>query len=82
MDLKDVIKKPIITEKTTEATSLGKYTFEVDRRAEKKQIARAVDSFFGVHVQKVWTMMRPDKKKRAVVQLAEGEKIELFKTGD
>jgi large subunit ribosomal protein L23 len=82
MQLKDILKKPIITEKTTQANALGRYTFEVDRRADKRQIARAVEEFFEVHVQKVWTMTMAGKKKKAVVQLAEGEKIDLIKTGD
>lgn len=88
MDLKDVIKKPIITEKSTQATALAKYAFEVDRRANKKEIAQAVEKFFGVHPQKVWTATTPDKgrqtskKKKAIVQLAEGEKIDLFETGE
>lgn len=82
MDLNNVIKKPIITEKSTEATSLGKYAFQVDRRANKKEIAQAVEKFFGVHPLKVWTAMMPGKRKKAIVQLAEGEKIDLFKTGE
>jgi len=82
MDLANVIKKPIITEKSTEATGLGKYAFQVDRRANKKEIARAVEKFFGVHAQKVWTVMMPGKRKKAIVQLAEGEKIDIFETGE
>lgn len=88
MDLQEVIKKPIITEKSTQATALGKYAFEVDRRANKKEIAKAVEKFFGVHVRKVWTAMMPNrgrqtsKRKKAIVQLAEGEKIDLFETGE
>ncbi len=81
MDLSKVIKKPIITEKATGATALGKYAFEVDKRANKKEIARAVAKFLGVHPQKVWTINRGGKK-RTIVQLAEGEKIDLFETGE
>jgi len=92
MDLNNVIKKPIITEKSTESTGLGRYAFLVDRQANKKEIAQAVKRFFGVHPQKVWTVMMPGKKsakgrlssgrKKAIVQLAEGEKIDIFETGE
>jgi len=82
MDLNNVIKKPIITEKSTEATGLGRYAFLIDRKANKKEIAQAVKRFFGVHPQKVWTIMMPGKKKKAIVQLAEGEKIDIFETGE
>lgn len=93
MKLKNVIKKPIITEKSTKALSLGRYAFEVDRRANKAEIARAVEEFFKVHVHGVRTVMVRGKKKRigrfrqkfkqpdwkkAFVQLAEGEKIDAF----
>lgn len=82
MELAKVIKKPIITEKTTEVTSLGKYAFQVDRRANKKEIATAVEKFHNVHVQKVWTAMMSGKRKKAIVQLAKGEKIDIFETGE
>jgi len=92
MNLKDIIKKPIISEKSTEATSLGRYSFQVAREANKIQIAKAVEDLFDVHVQKVWTETMPKKKsakgrsssgqKKAIVQLAEGEKIDLFETGE
>lgn len=81
MDLTNVIKKPIITEKSTEATSLGRYTFLVDKKANKKEIAQAVKKFFGVQVQKVWTSMIRGRKK-AIIQLGEGEKIDIFETGE
>jgi len=82
MDLKEVIKKPMITEKSTQATALGKYSFWVDKRANKKEIARAVREFFGVKVKKVWTQTYQGKGKKAIVQLAEGEKIALFESGE
>jgi large subunit ribosomal protein L23 len=81
MDLAEVIKKPIITEKATQESAFGKYSFAVDKRANKKEIARAVAKFLGVTPQKVWTMVRSGQK-RAIVQLAEGEKIDLFETGE
>lgn len=85
MDLKNVIKKPLVTEKSTEATSFGRYSFEVDRRADKKTIKQAVEKYFGVHPQRVWLaaiLKKGKKRKKAIVQLAGGEKIDLFKTGE
>ena len=82
MNLKDVIKRPIITEKATAATALGCYTFEVDKRANKKEIARAVKEFFGVEVIGVRTITLGQKMKKAMVQLKEGSKIDIFQTGD
>ncbi|MFC1727748.1 50S ribosomal protein L23, partial [Patescibacteria group bacterium] len=72
MELKDILKKPIITEKTTRNASLGKYTFEVDKRATKKEVATAVEKFFGVQVLKTWTVTLRGKIKKATVQLKEG----------
>jgi large subunit ribosomal protein L23 len=97
MDLKDVLKKPLVTEKTNLQMAQGKYTFQVDRRATKKEVALAVAKTFGVHVQRVQAMMVPGKKKRMLktrketqkpdwkkttVKLKEGEKIDLFETGE
>lgn len=82
MDLKDVIKKPIISEKANEAISSNRYTFGVSPQANKKEITKAVEKFFNVHVKKVWSARISGKQKKAVVQLAEGEKIDLFKTGE
>lgn len=97
MKLKDVIKKPIITEKSTQEAASGKYTLQVDKRATKKEVGRAVEEVFGVKVRKVKTIIVKGKKKRigrrrrevaqpdwkkAVVQLAEGNKIDLFETSE
>jgi large subunit ribosomal protein L23 len=78
MNLGKVIKKPIITEKSTELTSLGKYTFLVDKRAKKGEVARAVEKHFDVHVNEVWITRARGGDKKAAVQLAEGEKLDLF----
>ncbi len=86
-----VILRPLITEKAQIMTSLNKYAFEVDRRANKLQIKDAVEHSFNVSVKAVNTCMmkgktrrygrnqtkQPDWKK-AIVTLAPGEKIELF----
>ena len=87
--LYDVIKKPLITEKSVTATTLGQYTFEVDKDATKVEIAQAVElAFPGRKVKKVRTVYMPShskrmgykfgrtkKKKKAIVTI-EGDPIE------
>jgi len=88
----DIIKKPVITEQSMEDMAEGKYSFAVDKRANKTEIKNAVEQVFGVKVKKVNTMnmkgkmkrmgvhvgKRPDWKK-AIVQLTEDSKtIEFF----
>ena len=82
MSLKDVIKGPLITEKTTQNTALGKYTFEVDKRATKKDVKRAVETYFKVKVLKVWTATFRKKRKKAIALLKEGDKIDIFESGE
>ena len=63
--LYDIIKKPIITEKSMMATTLGQYTFEVDKNATKVEIAQAVEQAFpGRKVKKVRTVYMPSHEKR------------------
>ena len=63
--LYDVIKRPIITEKSMMATSLGQYTFEVNMNATKVEIAQAVElAFPGRKVTKVRTVYMPSHEKR------------------
>ena len=63
--LYEVIRKPIITEKTMMATTLGKYTFEVLESATKVEIAQAVElAFPGRKVKKVRTVYVPSHAKR------------------
>ncbi|MCS1352557.1 50S ribosomal protein L23 [Mechercharimyces sp. CAU 1602] len=91
-DPRDIIRRPIVTEKSTDLTADGKYVFEVDLRANKTEIKKAVEAIFGVKVLKVNTIRqigkvkrygrysgrRPEKKK-AIVQLTEDSKsIEIF----
>ena len=92
MDPHQVILRPVISEKSYNLIeSEGQYTFEVDRRANKNQIKRAVEGAFEVRVQKVNTVNVRSKPKRqgltrgrtatwkkAVVKLVEGDRIELF----
>jgi len=87
-----VIRRPIITEKST----LGReeqnlVTFAVDPKATKHDVKRAVEQLFDVRVEDVRTMQQPRKKRRvgrfigtrpqwkkAIVRLAEGQSIEFF----
>ena len=63
--LYDVIKRPIITEKSMMATAQGQYTFEVNSNATKVEIAQAVElAFPGRKVKKVRTVYMPSHEKR------------------
>jgi len=88
----DIIDRALLTEKGTRLTEgENKYLFKVDRRANKLEIKRAVETLFKVKVEDVNTMNRKGKKKRertasygttaawkkAVVTLKAGETIEL-----
>lgn len=96
MDIAQVIKKPIITEKSTSLAAQNFYTFAVDPRATKPQIKEAVEKAFGVKVQKVRTanvrgkvrrvgprrrLVRLGGWKKATVKVKEGQKIEFFEAG-
>ena len=59
----DVLKRPIITEKMTGLNKKGQYAFEVDLRANKVEIAKAVSKLYGVNVASVNTM-RSDRYLR------------------
>jgi large subunit ribosomal protein L23 len=88
----EIIKRPIITEKSMLLVEeANKYTFSVDKRANKIQIAKAIEELFKVKVVKVNKINALPKKKRvgqhsgfkpaitkAIVTLAEGSKIEIF----
>ena len=67
MTSEDIIKRPIVTEKTSSDLEEGKYTFEVDKKATKIQIAHAVEEIFGVKVLKVNTVTVRGKEKRVGV---------------
>ncbi len=60
----DIIKRPIITERSMGQTEAKRYTFEVDRNANKIEIAKAVEEIFGVKVAKVNTLNMQGKAKR------------------
>jgi large subunit ribosomal protein L23 len=90
----EVIKRPIISEKSTALAELGnRFVFEVAPAANKQEIREAVQRLFNVKVREVRTMMMHGKVKRvgrfetkrpnwkkALVTLAEGQKIDFFQT--
>lgn len=92
MNLHDVIRRPLVTEKSNigrEEQNL--VTFAVDPRANKVDIRRAIEQLFSVRVLDVHTARMPRKKRRvgryegqrpawkkAIVRLAEGDQIEFF----
>ena len=90
-DARDVIKRPIITEKSYQLMEAGKYTFEVDRKSNKIDVKFACETIFDVKVEKVNIInVKPKKrrvgrhsgltnhKKKAIVTLAEGQRIADF----
>lgn len=60
----DIIIKPIITEESMEDMAYGKYTFKVDKRANKSEIKKAIENIFDVKVEKVNTINMSGKQKR------------------
>ncbi|SFT28817.1 50S ribosomal protein L23 [Paenibacillus sp. BC26] len=91
---RDIIKRPIITEQTSDFMASKKYVFEVDLRANKTEIKLAIQSIFKVKVSSVNTLRMPAKPKRygkhsgytsewkkAIVQLsADSNELEFFET--
>ncbi|SDW90407.1 LSU ribosomal protein L23P [Marininema mesophilum] len=91
-DPRDIIRRPLVTEKTTDLMEQNKYAFEVDLRANKSEIKRAIESIFGVKVDQVNTLRvkgkpkrfgrhtgRTSDRKKAIVKLTEDSKgIEIF----
>jgi large subunit ribosomal protein L23 len=88
---RDVLLKPVISEKSYRLADDGKYTFLVAPGANKTQIRQAVEEIFHVKVTGVNTINRPGKRrrtrfgwgtrvntKRAIVSLAAGERIDVF----
>jgi len=89
-DPRDVIVRPIVSEKSYSLIDQGKYTFEVDPTANKTEIKLAIEKIFGVKVASVNTINRQGKirrtrfgmgkrkdTKRAIVTLASGS-IDIF----
>ena len=91
MDKYQVIKRPIVTEKSTKLAEQLKYTFEVDKNANKIQIKQAVEEIFSVKVKSVNVINEIAKAKRvgqhsgfkpavskAIVTLEQGFKIDVY----
>jgi len=92
-DPRDVILRPVVSEKSYGLLDDGVYTFVVDPRSSKIEIADAIETIFNVQVAKVNTLNRKGKRKRnrksqtfgqrpdtkrAIVTLAAGGRIDLF----
>lgn len=88
--LYDVLRKPLMTEKTTNQGSFNKFAFEVSTRSNKEMIKEAVESIFNVKVDSVRTLMQKGKRKvfrgrvgqqsnwkKAVVTLKEGHTLDV-----
>jgi large subunit ribosomal protein L23 len=91
MDARQIVRQPIISEKSYALIAESKYTFRVHPQAHKTQIRSAVEEIFNVRVVDVRTMRQKPKPKRrgytsgttrswkkAIVELAPGERIESF----
>ncbi|MBA3398822.1 MAG: 50S ribosomal protein L23 [Acidimicrobiia bacterium] len=95
MNARELLIRPVVSEKSYELLAANKYTFRVHPRAHKTQIRQAVEEVFGVRVRDVRTLSVKSKPKRrgytsgrtrqwkkAVVQLHPEDSIELFEGGD
>ncbi|MGI6278194.1 MAG: 50S ribosomal protein L23 [Patescibacteria group bacterium] len=94
MKLADVIKKPLISEKSMKMAEDNRYTFIVDTAASKNQIKKAVEAIFGVNVVGVRTAILKKKKKtlptrktiypspvkKATIELKKGEKLDIYES--
>lgn len=93
MHLFDILRRPIITEKSNHMSAvLNQYVFEADVRANKIQIKDAIELIFDVEVERVNTLVMPPKRgrrgrkffirkkkwKKAIVTLKPGQTIDLF----
>jgi len=92
MHIYEVLRRPVITEKSVIGSEIGKYTFEVDLRANKPLVKDAVETAFDVTVEDVKisvvpaktsrrgrrVVIRHGKWKKAVVTLQSGDRIQMF----
>ncbi|HKZ76544.1 MAG TPA: 50S ribosomal protein L23 [Actinomycetota bacterium] len=91
---RDVIVRPVVSEKSYAGLEGNVYTFLVDPRANKTEIKEAIQQIWNVRVVSVntlnrkgkvkrrrWTQGKRPNQKRAIVTLAEGDAIEIFETG-
>ena len=92
MDTKylEIIKAPVVTEKSNDLTSKNQYVFKAASKANKTEIKLAIEKIFKVHVKEIRTLnVKPKKRrvgrytgltnrcKKAIVTLNDGEQIEL-----
>jgi large subunit ribosomal protein L23 len=91
-DPRDIIKRPVITERSTDLMTEKKYTFEVDVRANKTEVKDAIEAIFDVKVEKVNIMNyqgkfkrvgrftgKTNRRRKAIIKLtADSNEIELF----
>lgn len=91
MEAREVLRRPVITEKATALIEEGRYTFEVHPAATKIDIKNAVEEIFKVNVTRVVTLKVPGKlkrvgrsvgrtsdRKKAIVSIAKGQRIPFF----
>ncbi len=91
---RDIVVRPIVSEKSYAGIEQNSYTFLVDKRANKTEIKEAIQAIWDVRVVSVNTLNRRGKvkrrrftqgrrpdEKRAIVTLAEGDSIEIFEAG-
>jgi large subunit ribosomal protein L23 len=91
---RDIVIRPVVSEKSYAGLDQNTYTFLVDKRANKTEIKEAIQQIWNVQVTSVRTLNRKGKtkrrrftvgkradEKRAIVTLVEGDKIEIFETG-
>jgi large subunit ribosomal protein L23 len=91
---RDIVFRPVVSEKSYAGLERNTYTFLVDKRANKTEIKEAIQVIWNVRVVSVRTLNRRGKvkrrrytvgkradEKRAVVTLAEGDRIEIFESG-
>jgi large subunit ribosomal protein L23 len=91
---RDIVIRPVVSEKSYAGLDRNTYTFLVDKRANKTEIKEAIQQIWNVKVTSVRTLNRKGKtkrrrftvgkradEKRAIVTLVEGDKIEIFETG-
>lgn len=90
-DYRDIIIRPVVTEKSMDLLADNKYTFIVEKRANKTEVKNAIENIFNVKVESVHTMNvkgkpkrmgkfegRTPARKKAIVTLKSGQKIRIF----
>jgi large subunit ribosomal protein L23 len=95
MNAREIVIRPVVSEKSYALLAANKYTFRVHDEAHKTQIRQAIEEVFGVRVQDVrtsWVKSKPKRRgwtsgktrrwKKAVVQLHPEDSIELFEGQD